>query len=87
MEVDDCSPTLDTLPAELLLHILQYIEVHYHHLPSSTPPQVEYVLAVVARVCSYFHSITSDPTTWRVGGPGPHFTGFFLKADGEVVTS
>jgi len=52
MEVDDCSPTLDTLPAELLLHILQYIEV-------------EYVLAVVARVCSYFHSITSDPTTWR----------------------
>lgn len=45
--------TLDTLPAEIILHILQFIEVRY-------------ICRVLARVCSYFSNIARSPTTWRV---------------------
>jgi hypothetical protein len=45
--------TLDTLPAEIILHILQYLEVRY-------------ISRVVARVCSYFSQIARDPATWRL---------------------
>jgi len=45
--------SLDTLPVELLLHILQYLEVRY-------------ITSVVARVCTYFQNISNDQSTWKI---------------------
>jgi len=50
------SPTniqLDTIPTELLLHILQFLEV-------------KYIIKVVSRVCTYFNSIAKDEATWKI---------------------
>jgi len=44
---------LDTIPTELLLHILQFLEV-------------KYITQVVARVCTYFNSIAKDEATWKI---------------------
>lgn len=64
MEVDSDPPIgLDTLPTELLLHILQYLEV-------------DFICKVVAEVCSQFHALASDPSTWRVR-LGQRFSGQF----------
>lgn len=53
--MDDCLSTLslEKLPTEILLHILQYLEV-------------EFIKTVVSKVCAYFNSIAKDPMTWRV---------------------
>merc|ERR1719233_1947099 len=55
--------TLDTLPAEILLHILQYLEVRY-------------ITSVLSRVCSYFRTIAEDEATWKIRiqkrWPGPY---------------
>jgi len=54
--------SLDTLPAELLLHILQYLEVRY-------------ITTVLSRVCRYFCNIANDEATWKIRiqkrWPGP----------------
>jgi len=44
---------LDTLPTELLLHILQFLEVRY-------------ITQVVSRVCTYFNVIAKDQATWKI---------------------
>ena len=44
---------LDTIPTELLLHILQFLEV-------------KYITQVVSRVCTYFNSIAKDEATWKI---------------------
>jgi len=44
---------LDTIPTELLLHILQFLEVRY-------------ITQVLSRVCTYFHSIAKDEATWKI---------------------
>lgn len=44
---------LDTIPTELLLHILQFLEVRY-------------ITQVVSRVCTYFNSIAKDEATWKI---------------------
>jgi len=57
MEVDPTESMdiirLDTIPTELLLHILQFLEV-------------KYITQVVARVCTYFNSIAKDEATWKI---------------------
>jgi len=54
MEVDDCPALhLDGLPAELLLHIFQYLDV-------------EFILRAVSKVCNLFHELASDEATWKV---------------------
>lgn len=50
---DETNVSLDTLPVELLLHILQYLEVRY-------------ITSVVARVCTYFQTISNDQSTWKI---------------------
>jgi len=55
-EMDTMNTTsikLDTIPTELLLHILQFLEV-------------KYITEVVARVCTYFNSIAKDEATWKI---------------------
>jgi len=63
MEDESHPLSLDTLPVELLLHILQYLEVRY-------------ITSVVSRVCTYFQSISNDQSTWRIRiqkrWPGPY---------------
>jgi len=44
---------LDTLPTELLLHILQFLEVRY-------------ITQVLSRVCTYFNTIAKDEATWKI---------------------
>lgn len=44
---------LDTLPTELLLHILQFLEVRY-------------ITQVISRVCTYFNAIAKDEATWKI---------------------
>eukprot|EP00092_Neocalanus_flemingeri_P006727 GFUD01007267.1.p1 GENE.GFUD01007267.1~~GFUD01007267.1.p1 ORF type:complete len:429 (-),score=115.95 GFUD01007267.1:225-1511(-) len=44
---------LDSLPTELLLHILQFLEVRY-------------ITQVVSRVCTYFNTIAKDEATWKI---------------------
>jgi len=44
---------LDTIPTELLLHILQYLEVRY-------------ITQIVSKVCTYFNSIAKDEATWKI---------------------
>jgi len=44
---------LDTLPTELLLHILQFLEVRY-------------ITQVVSRVCTFFNTIAKDEATWKI---------------------
>jgi len=44
---------LDTLPTELLIHILQFLEVRY-------------ITQVLSRVCTYFNTIAKDEATWKI---------------------
>lgn len=54
MDIMESTPIkLDTIPTELLLHILQFLEV-------------KYITQVVARVCTYFYSIAKDEATWKI---------------------
>jgi len=51
---DPCAPCcIQKLPAELLHHILQYLDARF-------------ILNVVSRISTYFGHITKDPATWRV---------------------
>ena len=45
--------SLDTLPPEILLHIIAYIDAHF-------------VIKTLSRVCRFFHALINDDTTWRV---------------------
>jgi len=51
-DMDDL-PSLETLPTEIILHILQYLEVRY-------------ICDVLSRVSSYFRDIARDQATWKV---------------------
>ena len=71
MEVDDCPALrLDGLPAELLVHIFQYLDVEFILRAVSKVSLCPLPLADFSvdhpQVCNLFHELASDEATWKV---------------------
>ena len=69
MEVDDCPALrLDGLPAELLLHIFQYLDVDFILCSVSKVPlhPIASSWLFCLQVCNLFNELASDEATWKV---------------------